>query len=127
MLVEKVLYDSCPLFYCLFCHPQLLGSVQQGCLQRSAFAQVRGIDAGHARWKCSKERILFIETKLLKERSHIKQMIVRGLMLNYVGPAPYFANAMCVSSEAAVVMRVGLSMGGAEQPPPSNRLHAALH
>jgi len=33
---------------------------------------------------------------------------------------------MCVSSEAAFAMRVGLSMGEAEQPSPSNRLHAAL-
>jgi hypothetical protein len=38
----------------------------------------------------------------------------------------YFANAMCVSSEAAYVMRVVLSMGEEEQPSPSNRLHAAL-
>jgi hypothetical protein len=35
-------------------------------------------------------------------------------------------NPLCVSSEAAFVMRVGLSMGGEEQPSPSNRLHAAL-
>jgi len=34
---------------------------------------------------------------------------------------------MCVSSEAGYVMRVGLSMGEAEQPSPSNRLYAALH
>jgi len=33
---------------------------------------------------------------------------------------------VCVSSEAAFVMRVGLSMGEEEQPSPSNRLHAAL-
>ena len=32
--------------------------------------------------------------KLLKERCHTKQMKVSGLMLNYVCPAPYFANAM---------------------------------
>jgi hypothetical protein len=35
-------------------------------------------------------------------------------------------NPMCVSSEAAFVMRVGLSMGEAEQPSPSNWLYAAL-
>jgi hypothetical protein len=35
-------------------------------------------------------------------------------------------NPMCVSSEAVYEMRAGPSMGGAEQPPPSNRLHAAL-
>ena len=29
---------------------------------------------------------------------------------------------MCVSSEAVYEMRAGPSMGGAEQPPPSNRL-----
>ncbi len=40
-------------------------------------------------------------------------------------PAPAFANALCVSSEAVFVMRVGLSMGEVEQPSPSNRLHAA--
>ena len=33
---------------------------------------------------------------------------------------------LCVSSEAAYVMRVGLSVGEEEQPSPSNRLHAAL-
>jgi hypothetical protein len=33
---------------------------------------------------------------------------------------------LCVSSEAAFVMRVGLSMGEVEQPSPSNRLYAAL-
>jgi len=33
---------------------------------------------------------------------------------------------MCVSSEAAFVMRAVLSMGEAEQPSPSNRLYAAL-
>jgi hypothetical protein len=33
---------------------------------------------------------------------------------------------MCVSSEAALVMRGGLSMGEDEQPSPSNRLYAAL-
>ena len=33
---------------------------------------------------------------------------------------------MCVSSEAVCEMRAGPSMGGLEQPPPSNRLHAAL-
>jgi len=39
--------------------------------------------------------------------------------------SPNRCNAMCVSSEAAYVMRVGLSVGGEEQPSPSNRLHAA--
>ncbi len=34
-------------------------------------------------------------------------------------------NQLCVSSVAAFVMRAGLSMGEAEQPSPSNRLHAA--
>jgi hypothetical protein len=33
---------------------------------------------------------------------------------------------LCVSSEAAYVMRAGLSVGEEEQPSPSNRLHAAL-
>jgi hypothetical protein len=33
---------------------------------------------------------------------------------------------LCVSSEAAVVMRDGLPMGEEEQPLPSNRLYAAL-
>ena len=33
---------------------------------------------------------------------------------------------LCVSSEAAFVMRAGLSMGEVEQPSPSNRLYAAL-
>jgi hypothetical protein len=37
-----------------------------------------------------------------------------------------FGNILCVSSEAAFVMRAGLSMGEAEQPSPSNRLYAAL-
>ena len=32
---------------------------------------------------------------------------------------------MCVSSEAAFAMRVGLSVGEAEQPSPSKWLHAA--
>ena len=41
-------------------------------------------------------------------------------------PAHLLANPLCVSSEAVNEMRVGLSMGGAERPPPSNRLHAAL-
>jgi hypothetical protein len=36
------------------------------------------------------------------------------------------AKPMCVSSEAAFVMRAGLSMGEVEQPSPSNRLYAAL-
>ena len=39
--------------------------------------------------------------------------------------ATILPNPMCVSSEAAFVMRAGLSMGEAEQPSPSNRLHAA--
>ncbi len=37
-----------------------------------------------------------------------------------------FGYMMCVSSEAAFVMRVGLSVGEVEQPSPSNRLYAAL-
>jgi hypothetical protein len=37
-----------------------------------------------------------------------------------------FFKPMCVSSEAAFVMRAGLSMGEVEQPSPSNRLYAAL-
>jgi hypothetical protein len=41
-------------------------------------------------------------------------------------PASLAANPMCVSSEAAFVMRAGLSVGEEEQPSPSNRLHAAL-
>ena len=40
--------------------------------------------------------------------------------------SPLAAILLCVSSEAAFVMRVGLSMGEEEQPSPSNRLHAAL-
>jgi hypothetical protein len=40
--------------------------------------------------------------------------------------APTKFNAVCVSSEAAFVMRVGLSVGEVEQPSPSNRLYAAL-
>jgi len=36
------------------------------------------------------------------------------------------ANPLCVSSEAAFVMRVGLLVGEEEQPSPSNRLYAAL-
>ena len=37
-----------------------------------------------------------------------------------------FSNALCVSSEAAFAMRVGLSMGEVEQPSPLNLSHAAL-
>jgi len=33
---------------------------------------------------------------------------------------------LCVSSEAAFAMGVGLSVGEVEQPSPSNRLYAAL-
>ncbi len=40
--------------------------------------------------------------------------------------APLAAILLCVSSEAAFVMRVGLSVGEVEQPSPSNRLYAAL-
>jgi hypothetical protein len=40
--------------------------------------------------------------------------------------APLLPNPVCVSSEAAFVMRAGLSMGEEEQPSPSNRLHAAF-
>jgi len=40
--------------------------------------------------------------------------------------APITPNPLCVSSEAVCEMRAGPSMGGLEQPPPSNRLHAAL-
>ena len=39
---------------------------------------------------------------------------------------PGTVKSMCVSSEAAIVMRAGLSMGEDEQPSPSNRLYAAL-
>ena len=47
-------------------------------------------------------------------------------MLIAIPSAQLVQNPMCVSSEAAFVMRVGLSMGEVEQPSPSNRLHAAL-
>ncbi len=48
--------------------------------------------------------------------------------LNYGHSAfnPVAQKQLCVSSEAAFVMRAGLSVGEAEQPSPSNRLYAAL-
>ena len=46
---------------------------------------------------------------------------------DFIAIQPHLAAILlCVSSEAAFVMRVGLSMGETEQPSPSNRLYAAL-
>ena len=55
------------------------------------------------------------------ERKPIKKQKLRI----YSSPR-HIAKRHCVSSEAVCEMRAGPSMGGAEQPPPSNRLHAAL-
>ena len=55
------------------------------------------------------------------------QMPNRIANVEFTTVRPTIANTMCVSSEAGYVMRVGLSMGEAEQPSPSNRLYAALH
>ena len=47
-------------------------------------------------------------------------------MYNTLTVRPNIVKPLCVSSEAAYVMRAGLSVGEDEQPSPSNRLHAAL-
>jgi len=49
----------------------------------------------------------------------------KDLQPKFIQSAMLLQMHLCVSSEAAFVMRVGLSVGEAEQPSPSNRLYAA--
>ena len=72
--------------------------------------------------------------EILKKNREIHQPIINkynGKLIKELGDGilasfPTVSDALCVSSEAAFVMRVGLSVGEVEQPSPSNWLYAAL-
>ena len=67
---------------------------------------------------------LFIQLLGVTRRLELK--LISEQKVENIFVAPPYCQTACVSSEAAYVMRAGLSVGEVEQPSPSNRLYAAL-
>jgi hypothetical protein len=93
----------------------------------SSIAAGRGFIAGQAPELKPIEKLKYkLITKSQIDIHPSELLLIVNCSRLFQRPALLAAILVCVSSEAVYEMRVGLSMGGVEQTPPSNRLDAAL-